>query len=115
MLALKFFLNLTMMCWIGVFGGGGVAHLLKHILLLALKIVLGQIAVLAEAVRVVRLGGVAAGRRLLLLAFVVVAVVAHVFGVMLFLRMRTNKKLLKLSRVKCHRVQALQKLVLLAE
>ena len=68
-------------------------HLLQQILFLPLKVVLSQVAILAQAVGVVRLGRMAARRRLFLLSFVVVAVVAHVFGVVPHVLMVANEKL----------------------
>lgn len=61
------------------------------VLLLALQVVLRKIAVLAEADRIVRLVRVAARGRHLGLALAMVAIVAHVLGVMLLVQVRTKE------------------------
>lgn len=71
--------------------GGGSSSLLLGLLLhlvLSLNVVLGQVAVLAHTVRVVGLVGVAASVSHLGLTHPMVAVVAHVLGVVLFVRVR---------------------------
>ena len=57
-------------------------------LLLSLEVVLGEVAILAEAIRVVGLVDVLTGSGHLGFAFAMVAVVAHVLGVMLLVDVR---------------------------
>ena len=51
----------------------------------------------------------------LLFSFVMVAVMAHIFGIMLFVGMRTDKKLLELRRVESQWVHTFEQLILLTE
>ena len=65
---------------------------LSH-LVLSLHVILGQVAVLAHAVGVVRLVEVAASPGHFLFASPVVAVVAHALGVVLLVGVRTHRDL----------------------
>ena len=62
-----------------------------------------------------RLARVDASSRLLLFPFVVVAVVAHIFGIMFLVGMSANEQLLEFRGVESHWVHAFQQLILLAE
>jgi hypothetical protein len=62
---------------------------LRHVLCLALQVVLREVATLAHTVGVVRLVGMATRRSHFCLSLVLVATVAHIFGVRLLISMRT--------------------------
>ena len=80
---------------------------LVYVLLLPLQVVLRQVATLALAARVVRAVCVRARGRHPRLAFAVVAVVAHVFGVVPHVLVVADKNLAHLLRILLYRPQAL--------
>ena len=77
-----------------------------QLLLFAFQVVFGQVTALAHAARVVRPIGMRAGSGQTRLAFSVVAVVAHVFGVVPHVLMVTNEKLAHLLGILLYFLQA---------